>query len=64
MHISALQLPHSSHQDFEISPLLPYLWKRTNKPSEEKCLGWVRAEVCQAVSSKSLVEVPLEPRAV
>lgn len=39
MHISALQLLHSSHQDFEISPLRPCVWKRTNKPSKEKCLG-------------------------
>lgn len=39
MQISALQLLHSSHRDFEISPLWPYLWKRTNKPSKEKCLG-------------------------
>lgn len=41
MHISALQILHSSHQDFEISCLWPY-WKRTNKPGP-----WAASYCCR-----------------
>lgn len=49
MHISALQIPHSSHQDFEISPLAPASGREQASlapgqhssavPSKERCLS-------------------------